>query len=106
MQSALNVGNDDKTALIDAKTLKEMTASAESLYEREKASLLDQLMSTMVRTATESGKSGYVARLAPSFDQKLLNDICNTFTNLGYTVATRDEELPSMGKFISLDISW
>lgn len=106
MQSALEIGNENTTNLVDAVTLKGMTATRESIYEKEKASLLDQLMSTMVRIATESGKNGYVARLDPKFDQVILNDINKVLTDLGYVVLIKEEELPSIGKFISLDISW
>lgn len=106
MQSAMNVGNENTTALVDAATLRSMTATRESIYEKEKNSILDAFMSTMVRQATESGKNGYVAQLHPTFDRTMLADITKTLTDLGYTVKTEDSESAQLGKFILIDISW
>jgi hypothetical protein len=106
MQSALNAGNDNDTKLITAQALREMTVSADVLYQRQKDSILDSLMSTMVRNATESGAGSYEARFAPQFDLKLLAEIMSELVYLGYKVENLSKADEKLGPYVSLNIAW
>jgi hypothetical protein len=106
MQSAINAGNTNDTTLVTAEALREMTITKEALFERQKASILDSLMSTMVKVATENGGNNYVANLNPQFDTALLANITGELSKLGYNVATEAKSDSKMGPFISLIISW
>jgi len=106
MQSALNAGTDNDTTLVSAELLREMTVSKEDLTARQKASVLDQLMSSMVRVATEAGGNSYSANLNPQFDPALLAQITDELKALGYTVTTEAKNDPKMGSFINVLIAW
>jgi len=101
MQSAINVGNDEMT-LVTAEALREMTITKEALFERQRVSVLDSLMSTMVKQATENGNNNYVANFNSQFDPSLLTSITDELKKLGYIVTTSDH----MGSLTSLTISW
>jgi len=103
MQSVPNL-ND--TNLVDAKTLREMTISKEALFEKQKNGVLDSLMSSMVRQASEVGLTGYSANLNPQFDPLLLGEIVTDLKNLGYEVATEAKSDEKLGSFVQLVIKW
>lgn len=103
MDSALNV-NDEKTTLVDAKTLKEMTPSQEELRETLKNNILDQVMSSMVKTAQHGGTS-YAADFQSNFNQTTLDEIKTQFTTLGYEVTTSDSSVAGQ-QLVKLTLSW
>lgn len=105
MQSAVNVNETDVT-LVTADSLREMTITKEELFERQKSSVLDALMSSMTRIASEQGGRSYVANLNPQFDVNLLNSITQTLQGLGYVVTTESKQDANIGNFTSLTISW
>jgi predicted Zn-dependent protease len=113
MQSALQTGNDNDTVLVTAEALREMTITKEALFDKQKASVLDQLMASMVRIASESGGNSYTANLNPQFDVSLLAAVKEEFEKLGYKTVTEaksdkvliTEQNPS-GTFVSITISW
>lgn len=106
MQSAVNAGTDNDTTLVNAQTLREMTVTKEALFERQKASVLDSLMSSMVRIATETGGSNYAANLHPQFDPSLLAQIVAELETLGYTVTSEAKNDEKLGAFIQVAVSW
>lgn len=106
MQSALNAGQDNDTALVTAEALREMTITKEALFEKQKASVLDQLMSSMVRIAAEAGGNSYVANLNPQFDPTLLAAIKEELEKLGYKTTTEAKTDKTVGTFVALTISW
>lgn len=106
MQSAINAGTDNDTTLVTAEILRGMTVSKEALAERQKASVLDQLMSSMVRIATEQGGNQYAANLNPQFDPTLLAQITEELTKLGYTTTTEAKNDPKLGSFIQVVVTW
>jgi hypothetical protein len=103
---AMNVGNDNDTAMVPAQTLREMTISQAVISKRQKDSIMDSFMSSMVRIATEQGGNGYSAKLQPTFDPTLLAEISNEFQTLGYTVTTEQQVDPTVGPFLLMTISW
>lgn len=105
MQSAVNV-NETDVNLVTAEVLREMTITKEDLFERQKNSVLDALMSSMTRIASEQGGRTYVANLNPQFDPVLMTSITEKLQELGYsvTVETRTDE--KLGSFVSLAINW
>lgn len=106
MQSALDVGNNNDTTLVTAQALKEMTVTKDELFARQKASVLDSLMSSMVRIATEVGGNDYIATLNPQFDQNLLNEIVDELTTLGYIATVQDKVDTVGGQTKVLTIIW
>lgn len=103
MESALNV-NDDKTAMVDAKTLKELTPSREQLVETLKNNILDQVMSSMVQSA-KNGATSYNAQFEAAFNPAILSDITKEFSSLGYVVTTSEGAVAAQ-KMLVLNLSW
>lgn len=103
MDSALNV-NNDKTNLVDAKTLKEMTPSQEELRETLKNNILDQVMSSMVKMA-QNGQTSYAADFQASFNKTTLEEIKKQFTDLGYAATTTDSSVAGQ-PLVKLTLSW
>jgi len=106
MQSALNEQTQNDTNLVTAEALREMTISKEALLENQKRGILDTLMSTMVRIATEQGGNGYTANFDPKFNPVLLADITNNLEGLGYKVLTEAKTDATVGASISVTINW
>ena len=107
MQSALDISNLNETKLVPASELKAMTVSKEDLFKRQKESIIDSVMSSMITVATEQGALGYRAQLHAAFDKGLLAEISQEFTGLGYSVQV--EETPATGPMpasLTLDINW
>lgn len=105
MQSADQAQQAENT-LVTAEALREMTITKEDLFERQKANVLDQLMSSMVRQATENGNRSYSANLNPQFDPSLLGKIVDELKALGYEVTSEAKNDPKLGSFIALSINW
>lgn len=106
MQSVTDIGNDSSTALVEAKQLRELTISKAELAKRQKANVLDQLMSSMVSLATEQGLTQYDANLNPNFDATLLAEIVDDLKKLGYEVTTEAKSHEKLGASILLTIKW
>jgi hypothetical protein len=106
MQSALETGTENETTLVTAEALREMTITKEALFDRQKASVLDQLMSAMVRIASEAGGNSYTANLNPQFDPALLSVVDSELKKLGYTTVTEAKNDKAIGAFVALTISW
>lgn len=106
MQSVNDISNDNNTALVPADQLRAMTVSKADLYKRQKASVLDSLMSSMVQLATENGNSEYQANLHPQFDATMLGEIKTELEGLGYTVTSEAVTGEKIGAFISLTVKW
>lgn len=106
MQSVVNVGTETDTNLVPAQTLREMTVTKEALIKRQKDSVLDSLMSSMVRIATEQGGNGYAANLNPQFDPTILAEIVTELQTIGYTVTTEAKSDEKLGSFITMSIKW
>jgi hypothetical protein len=106
MQSAIQTGTDNDTALVTAEALREMTITKEALFEKQKNSVLDQLMSSMVRVASEAGGNSYVANLNPQFDPVLLAAVDTELKSLGYKTTTEAKTDKAVGNFVALTISW
>lgn len=108
MQSAVETevkGQPDN--LVTAEVLREMTITKETVLERQKASVLDSLMSSMVRLASENGAKVYKANLNPQFDAVMLTQIIDTLKGLGYKVeTTKTQEENTKQEVILLSISW
>jgi hypothetical protein len=101
----INEAGDD-LALVPAAELRDMTITEEEMYERDKSGLLQSLMSTMVSKANNNGVFGYSASVNPKIDRKLLSEIEEAFSKLGYEVEVEDVNTPTVGKQIMLHISW
>lgn len=93
-------------ALVNADTLRDMTITKEDLLTRQKADILQSLMSSMVSIASNNGGFEYSANLNPLFDLNLLSDIRKELEALNYIVSTSTEKTEGMGEFISLTVSW
>jgi hypothetical protein len=106
MQSAVIVVSDNETTLVTAQVLREMTITKEAIAKRQKESVLDSLMSSMVRQATEAGNTSYAANLNPQFDPVMLAEIVTELQTLGYTVTTEAKNDEKLGAFITLSINW
>jgi len=106
MQSAVNIGSEDATNVVDAETLRGMVVSKEEIFERQKNGVLDSLFSTMVRIASEQGGTSYSANLNPQFDPKLLSTIVEKLESLGYKTSTEARTDEKLGAFVTLTINW
>jgi hypothetical protein len=106
MQSALNVNDVTDTKLVTAEVLRDMTISKEDLFQKQKESVLESLMSSMVRIASESGGKSYSANLNPQFDTTLLVSIVDQLKGLGYAVTVETKTAKDIGNFTQLTISW
>jgi len=106
MQSATTATESDVTEIVPAETLREMTATKESLFERQKNSILETLMSSMVKVATDNGARNYSANLHPQFDQVLLKTVTDKLTEAGYAVTAETRKDDKIGEFIVLNIVW
>lgn len=105
MQNALDL-NGTETGLIDAKILRDMTITKEQLFDRQKNSLLESLMSSMVRVASENGGTVFNATLNPKFDPVMLDSIVETLKGLNYTVNTSRQTDPSVGELTVITVGW
>lgn len=103
---AMNVGNDNDTTMVPAQTLREMTVSPDVIAKRQKDSILDAVMSSMVRIATEQGGNNYIVKLQPQFDQTMLTDITTELQTLGYSVKTELQADTTVGSYLSMTIAW
>lgn len=101
MQSALNA-NTESLALVDAKAMKEMTVTPESIYTRQRTNVLESLMEAMVKAATERGDTTFHATLQSNFDPALLADITGELSKLGYALSVKD----NAEKGSVLTVSW
>lgn len=106
MQSVTDISDLNETKLVPASELKAMTVSKEDLFKRQKESVLDSVMSSMVTVATDQGALGYSATLNSQFDAGLLAEIVTEFKALGYVVTTEAKTDAKLGALILLDISW
>lgn len=106
MQSALDVGNSNDTNLITAQALREMTITTAALFEKQKASVLDSLMSSMVRIASEIGGNSHGVALSEQFDKTLLEAITKELQDLGYTVTASPTTDSKLGPIVALSVSW
>jgi len=100
------IGQEDSTEYINAADLLDMTISEDARFDRDRNNVLDSLMGSMVKMATENGFTSYGANLNPKFDSKLLTAISGDLTKLGYEVKTKEVDDKTIGKFILLDVSW
>lgn len=105
MQSVTDINGTD-TNLVTAEALREMTITKEDLIARQKANILDDLMSSMVKVATQHGANSYTANVNAQFDPTLLQDIVAQLTTLGYTVTTENKSTEKMGNILQVVISW
>lgn len=109
MQSAANL-KPQELELMTAQELREVTVTESVLYNRRKENLLQDLMGTMVRLATEQGRKNYSAQVqAKQFDTKLLEEVIEAFKGRGYTVSTADKVTNMTGtpiELIELTIDW
>ncbi len=105
MQSASDIAQKEET-LVSAEALREMTVSKETLFERQKESVLDTLMGTMVRIASEQGGNEYSANLNPKFDPSLLTSITTRLQELGYTVTVETKTAEAVGQYPVINIKW
>lgn len=101
-----SIGNENTEQLVTAQALREMTVTKDVLFERQKASLLDTFMSSMVKIATEQGGNAYGANLHAQFDPVLLVSITDKLKELGYNTTVESKSDPKMGNFITLAVSW
>jgi hypothetical protein len=101
----INEAGDD-LALVPAAELRDMTITEEEMYTRDKSSLLQSLMSTMVSKANNNGVFGYSASVNPKIDRKLLSEIKDQFSELGYSVEVEEVKTPTLGEQVVLHISW
>lgn len=110
MQSALDISSEGSSNLVTAQVLRDMTITKDDLFSRQKNNVLDSLMSSMVRIATEAGGESYVANLNPQFDAALLEIIIRDLEDLGYKVTSETKtvtlEAGNPTSFIALTISW
>lgn len=106
MQSITNIGSDNDTNLVTAQALREMTITKESLAKRQKDSLMDSFMSSMVKQATEAGNTSYAVNLRPDFDATMLNEITTELRNLGYTVDVKTTSNTTVGEYLVLTVNW
>ena len=106
MQSALNEQTQNDTNLVTAEALREMTISKEALLKNQKRGIIDTLMSTMVRIATEQGGNGYTANFDPKFNPTLLAEITENLESLGYKVVTEAKSDEKSIASISVTINW
>lgn len=98
--------DQNETNLITAQDLRAMVMTKEALFDRQKTSILNDLMSTMVRLATEQGAGGYAANLDPKFDPTLLSSVTKELTDLGYEVTTEPKTDGNLGSVLCLTIKW
>jgi hypothetical protein len=108
MQSAVTAEKqNDVGNLVTAEVLREMTITKEDLLKRQKESVLEALMSSMVRLASEQGSTSYSANLHPQFDSVILVQIVDTLKSLGYTVVTeKAKEENTDQEIIRLVVTW
>lgn len=106
MQSATQATDAQETNLIPATQLREMTITKEELAKRQKNSVLENVMHSMVQAASQSAQTQYGARLNPQFDPTLLEEIVTELQTLGYTVTKESKEADGIGAFIQLNINW
>ena len=105
MQSIGTV-QEQETALVTAEVLRGMTITKEALFEKQKNAVLESLMGSMVRIASETGANSYAANLNPQFDPALLAEIKGELEKLGYAVTAEAKSDQQLGNFIQLVVSW
>lgn len=105
MQDISNV-NEESISLMPAQDLREVTATPEAIFNRQKNEVLQSLMTSMVQFATTNGVYEYSAQLHPNFDEKMLSEIKETLENLGYGTSSNEGESQAIGKHIVLNVSW
>jgi len=94
------------TEFVTAEELRDMTISKEDRFERDRGNIMNSLMDSMVKIASENGLFVYTANLNPQFDAVLLTTISKDLNELGYEVTAEEKDEPNLGKFISLNVSW
>lgn len=101
-----SIGNQGNTELVTAEELRNLTISEEEKRERDRRNVKDNMMSSMVRLASENGALEYTANLAPQFDSVLLTTIVDDFKELGYKTEVKKEKNDNFGEYIALKVSW
>ena len=101
-----NLTEETNTELLSADELLNLTISEQEKFERDRQSVLENLMSSMVQVATQNGATQYAAALNPQFDKNLLTVVAIELTNLGYRTETTEVNDPKLGTYSNLSISW
>lgn len=101
----LSEGNET-TELLTAQQLLDLTLTDEERFERDRQSVLTNLMTSMVQVATNQGAKEYSAALNPKFDKNLLVEISKELSGLGYRIETTEVDDPNHGTYSNLLISW
>lgn len=92
--------------LLTAQELLENTITNEEKFARDKANVLDSLMSSMVGVATKDGKKEYSASINPNFDPTLYVSVKNQLQDLGYKLSETTQDIKDIGAVVVLNISW
>lgn len=102
-----NIGNEEVTTeLINAEQLRGITITQEERFERDRVSVLHNLLDGMVQQAQQFGATEFSANLNPKFDPALLVEVTKNLTELGYDVNSGKQKDQQLGEFLVLNISW
>ena len=106
MSSVLDISETTEVNLIPASQLRDMTVTPADIFNKQRVSLLESLMTDMVNVATNQGRSDYTAVLSSSFNPDLLNAIVSALEESGYKVANELKTNEGGTSQQSLLISW
>lgn len=104
MQSAVNP--IENNILVPADVLRGMTVSKDEIAKRQKENTLQDIMSSMVRLATEQGATSFSANFQVNSSQSFIDSIADELKALGYTVTSELVNNSQLGNVLSMNITW